>query len=159
MTNIEPIADMPEANSATTTTEAPAIKRGPTKVAKGVRSSAKPAKAKATGKAAKETERANPYAKATVNDRGLKLPPGKGVDWVADLVGNKTVVWCAGATVEWPEAAKETGKAVEAQLKKAGKAGLTWNEIQGSVNRLGYLIRKGKVDLVSRAKAAKSTKA
>jgi hypothetical protein len=163
MTNIEtPMADQPEAS----TTSEPTVTKGPTKVAKGVRSTARPTKAKASGKAAKPakgskaqaTMKVSLYDKPSVNDRGLKLPAGKGVEWVQQVVGNKRVAWATGASVEWPEAAKETGKAVEAQLRKAGKAGLTWDEIQGSVNRLGYLIRKGKVDLLpAKGKPAKAS--
>jgi hypothetical protein len=153
----------PEASQANSATEAVPterkVTRGPTKVAKGVRSTAKPARAKAAGKASKaEPAKVLAYTKPFVNDRGLKLPAGKGVEWVQEVVGNKRVAWATGQSVEWPEAARETGKAVEAQLRKAGKAGLTWDEIQGSVNRLGYLIRKGKVDLLpAKGKPAKAS--
>jgi hypothetical protein len=89
---------------------------------------------------AKAKEKA--YAKA--RDKGEQKGRINHVALVQAKVGKRRIVW-GGKPLDWPKAAKESGKRAEAILKAAGPKGLTYAEYAGaagSINRLGYMLRK-----------------
>lgn len=138
MTNeISEMADTPEATPEASRTVTPnETKRAIAKEAKAAR--------KPVAKAAKAAK----VAKATGKAKAAKTEPR--VDHVAEqqkIVGRKRIVW-ANKPVEWPKAAMESGKAAEKIIKAAGNKGLTWDQYNGSVNRLGYMIRNEAVKLL-----------
>lgn len=118
---------MPE---ATVTPEATAPAKAPRKPSKA--SKGKVAKTSANGKG-KATTKAED--KARVNH----------VAQVQAKVGKRRIVW-QGKPLNWPKAAKDSGKRAEAILKGAGSKGMSYAEYAGSagasINRLGYMLRK-----------------
>lgn len=106
------------------------------------------APAKAPRKATAKPGKAKVAATGKGKGKGkVAEAPAARVNHVAQVqarVGKRRIVW-GGKPLDWPKAAKESGKRAEALLKAAGPKGMTYAEYAGeagSINRLGYMLRK-----------------